>query len=103
MPLRIEDYALIGDCETAAKARGVTPRGVGLDGSIDWACWPRFDSDACFTALLGTPEHGRWRLAPFADCRGITRRYLGDTLIRDFGRGAAKTLGRRASRPTAAR
>jgi GH15 family glucan-1,4-alpha-glucosidase len=73
MPLRIEDYALIGDCETAAL--------VGLDGSIDWACWPRFDSDACFAALLGTPEHGRWRLAPFSDCRAITRRYVGDTLI----------------------
>ena len=73
MPSRIEDYALIGDCETAAL--------VARDGSIDWLCWPRFDSDACFAALLGTPEHGRWRLAPFGRCRGITRRYLGDTLI----------------------
>ena len=73
MPLRIEDYALIGDCETAAL--------VGRDGSVDWVCWPRFDSDACFAALLGTPEHGRWRLAPFAEARGVTRQYQGDTLI----------------------
>ena len=53
---RIEDYALIGDCESAAL--------VSRDGSIDWLCWPRFDSDACFAALLGTPEHGRFRIAP---------------------------------------
>ncbi|HJY37989.1 MAG TPA: trehalase-like domain-containing protein, partial [Steroidobacteraceae bacterium] len=73
MPKWIEDYALIGDCETAAL--------VGLDGSIDWLCWPRFDSDACFAALLGAPEHGRWLLAPCAADVKVTRRYREDTLI----------------------
>ena len=56
MPCKIEDYGLIGDCETAAL--------VARDGSIDWLCWPRFDSDACFAALLGTKDHGRFRVAP---------------------------------------
>jgi GH15 family glucan-1,4-alpha-glucosidase len=73
MPNVIEDYALIGDCETAAL--------VGLDGSIDWLCWPRFDSDACFSALLGSPEHGRWLVAPVDGTAKITRCYMGDTLI----------------------
>jgi GH15 family glucan-1,4-alpha-glucosidase len=70
---RIEDYALIGDCETAAL--------VGRDGSIDWLCWPRFDSDACFAALLGTPEHGRWRIAPAEGSFRTSRSYRDDTLI----------------------
>ncbi len=69
----IEHYGLIGDCETAAL--------VGRSGSIDWLCWPRFDSDACFAALLGTPEHGRWLIAPEGEILDTTRRYRGDTLI----------------------
>ena len=73
MPLPIEDYALIGDCETAAL--------VGIDGSIDWLCWPRFDSPACFAALLGTPEHGRWQIAPAEPDARRTRRYRGHTMI----------------------
>ena len=73
MPSKIEDYALIGDLQTAAL--------VGRDGSIDWLCVPHFDSPACFAALLGTPEHGRWQIAPMADVRAIRRRYRGDSLI----------------------
>src|SRR6266702_1682187 len=70
---RIEDYALIGDLQTAAL--------VSREGSIDWCCFPRFDSGACFAALLGEPRHGRWLLAPTAPVRGTTRRYRSDTLI----------------------
>lgn len=73
MPSRIEDYALIGDCQTAAL--------VGRDGSIDWLCLPRFDSDACFAALLGTPEHGRWLLAPAGELRATRRHYRDGTLV----------------------
>ena len=73
MPSRIEDYALIGDCQTAAL--------VGRDGSIDWLCLPRFDSGACFAALLGTPEHGRWQIAPAGDVRRVRRRYREGTLV----------------------
>ena len=68
----IEDYALIGDCRTAAL--------VSREGSIDWLCWPRFDSAACFAALLGTRDNGRWLVAPREEAR-VTRRYRPDTLI----------------------
>lgn len=73
MPGRIEDYALIGDCQTAAL--------VCRDGSIDWLCFPRFDSNACFAALLGTPEHGCWKIAPAVPIRSVKRRYRPGTLI----------------------
>jgi GH15 family glucan-1,4-alpha-glucosidase len=73
MSLPIENYALVGDSHTAAL--------VGSDGSIDWLCLPRFDSGACFAALLGGPEHGRWLLAPAAQPRGVRRRYRGESLI----------------------
>jgi GH15 family glucan-1,4-alpha-glucosidase len=73
MPLPIEDYALIGDCHTAAL--------IGIDGSMDWLCFPRFDSAACFAALLGGPEQGRWLLAPKPAVKSVQRRYLNDSLI----------------------
>jgi GH15 family glucan-1,4-alpha-glucosidase len=72
MPNAIADYAMIGDRETAAL--------VSRDGSIDWLCWPRFDSDACFAALLGTPDNGRWQIAPCSTYR-VSRRYRPSTLI----------------------
>ncbi len=72
-PQRIEDYALIGDCTTGAL--------VGRNGSIDWLCWPRFDSDACFAALLGNSQHGRWLVAPAEATASVRRTYRGDTMI----------------------
>ena len=73
MALRIEDYALIGDCKTAAL--------VGRDGSIDWLCWPRFDSAACFAALLGDADNGRWLIAPIDPVLSVERRYHPGTLV----------------------
>ena len=73
MTTRIENYALIGNTRTAAL--------VGRDGSIDWLCAPRFDSRACFAALLGTHEHGRWLLAPTVKARTVRRAYRSDTLV----------------------
>jgi GH15 family glucan-1,4-alpha-glucosidase len=70
---RVDDYALIGDLRTAAL--------VGRDGSIDWCCLPRFDSDACFAALLGGPEHGRWSLRPTGEVRRTSRRYRNESLV----------------------
>jgi len=73
MSAAIEDYGIIGDCESVAL--------VGSNGSIDWLCWPRFDSDACFAALLGTPANGRWLLAPASAVKSTTRKYRDHTLI----------------------
>jgi GH15 family glucan-1,4-alpha-glucosidase len=88
MPLPIESYALIGDCHTAAL--------IGSDGSMDWLCFPRFDSGACFAALLGGPEHGRWLLAPAGKVKSVQRRYRRDSLIleTDFhtSRGSVRVI-----------
>ncbi|MBF5042176.1 glycoside hydrolase family 15 protein [Aggregicoccus sp. 17bor-14] len=73
MAPRIEDYALLGDTQTAAL--------VSREGSIDWLCLPRFDSAACFAALLGEPGHGRWLLAPVGEVRSTRRRYRPGTLV----------------------
>jgi carbohydrate kinase (thermoresistant glucokinase family) len=73
LPLDVEDYGLIGDCRTAAL--------VGRNGSIDWLCWPRFDSNALFAALLGTSEHGRWRISPADPKPRVSRAYHDDTLV----------------------
>src|SRR3984893_1342662 len=73
MSLPIQDYALIGDLQSAAL--------VGTDGSIDWLCLPRFDSEACFAALLGEDRHGHWRIRPAEPAARVRRRYLPDSLV----------------------
>src|SRR5437773_4357822 len=73
MPLPIEDYGLIGDCQTGAL--------VCRDGSVDWLCVPRFDSGACFAALLGEPKNGRWLLRPVGEVAASEHRYRDNTLI----------------------
>src|SRR5215831_12499738 len=73
MASRIEDYGLVGNMRTAAL--------VSRGGSIDWLCAPRFDSDACFSSLIGYEEHGRWLLRPVVALRETKQRYRGDTLI----------------------
>ena len=73
MALRIEDYAIVGDTETVAL--------VGNNGSIDWLCFPRFDSAACFAALLGDEHNGRWQIAPAVATTRVDRRYRPGTLI----------------------
>lgn len=71
--MRIEDYAIVGDTHSAAV--------VGNNGSVDWLCWPRFDSDACFAALLGDERHGSWSVAPACPILATRRRYRPGTLI----------------------
>src|SRR5215831_4524767 len=73
MPSKIEDYGLIGNTFTSAL--------VSRTGSIDWLCAPRFDSDACFTALIGYDEHGRWTIRPTVPIREVKQQYEGDTLV----------------------
>lgn len=75
MGLRIEEYAMVGDCETAAL--------IGRNGSVDWLCFPRFDSPACFAALLGNEDNGRWLLQPQGDIAEVRRRYRDQTLVLD--------------------
>lgn len=73
MQRRIEDYAIIGDCKSAAL--------ISLDGSVDWLCLPRFDSPGCFNSIVGTPDNGRWRIAPKSISSQSSHAYIEDTLV----------------------
>src|SRR5213595_2219706 len=88
MASTIEQYAMIGDTQTAAL--------VGDDGSVDWLCAPRFDSGACFAALLGDENHGRWQVAPASGGRAAHRRYRDQTLVLetqfDTAEGSVKVI-----------
>ena len=88
MASRVEDYALVGDGETAAL--------IARDGSVDLLCWPRFDSDACLAALLGDADNGHWRIAPAGVVERTTRRHQGDTLVLETefatGSGAVRVV-----------
>jgi len=86
MPSRIEDYALIGDCHTAAL--------VARTGSIDWLCFPRFDSGACFAALLGSEEHGHWSINPAEEIRRIRRGYRNGTLVLETEADLVRATGK---------
>ena len=90
MPGLIEDYAIIGNCESAAL--------VGRDGSIDWLALPRFNSAACFAALLGDAANGRWQISPKGDAR-ITRRYRDGTLVLEAPPPRVPCLKRSTSLP----
>ena len=91
----IEHYALIGDCRSAAL--------VSLHGSVDWLCWPRFDSGACFAALVGDEDTGRWQIAPTSRNQTVSRRYLTDTLVLEtrFATAVAKSSSSISCRKTA--
>ena len=85
MPALIEDYALLGNCRTAAL--------VDRCGSLDWLCFPRFDSPACFSALLGDSDNGRWCIRPSARLTGTERQYRDNTLILETTPGAEPGAG----------
>src|SRR5213083_2548666 len=86
--MKIEDYAFLSDTQTGAL--------VGRDGSVDWLCFPRFDSGACFAALLGDRENGRWKFTPDGEITATRRRYRDDTLIleteMETGEGAVRLI-----------
>lgn len=91
--MRIEDYAMVGDTQTAGLVR--------RNGSIDWTCLPRFDSGACFAVLLGDEQHGHWQIAPLGHL-AMSPPLPRNTLIVEKGRRGTRTAGRRLGKPTTA-